>query len=489
MSYVTLDRIEQRKNNFMKAPQDHIEQRLNFAVHLRKNKRKQAVLKYREKIINSELQTRKEDIAINRNKEFSPCAIEKLLNSIDPNNCKRILNQINIMCNSEQAIKIFEFPGLILRLMQFLDVIYEDQISAICMKILMTLTSKMSDNPMLYIDALDLKKLVLCLNVNKPKTTIKVFKIFADLSSECPEIREKLIALNIHKKLIQYSNQSNNIKYIRITSEFIKSLAIDQNTLPHEVFELCMATTKKFLMLKNTKIIANSLSALNLLCKENIRKIQAVLNLDILGDILKLCLHKKKEIQEAAIFVIGNVSFGDTPQINELIEHNIFNYLIYTIDSQLTSVRKESAYIISNIIASGNKYLQYLLEHEIVDKLIRKLEVEDYHFIGELSFVFYNSSHLGNYRNLRVFVDKKIFYFIKRPLCNMNPVSVLNYLKFIIAILKVYEENDSTEAVESMEYTQCIDVVESLYNNPNTMVQMLVGNILEFFKKDMMMEY
>lgn len=162
---------------------------------------------------------------------------------------------------------------------------------------------------------------------------------------------------------------------------------------------------------------------------------------------------------------------------------------MHTIDSQLASVRKESAYILSNIIASGSQYLQYLLEHEIIDKLIRKLEVEDYHFIRELSFVFYNSSHLGNYRNLRVFVDKKVFYFIKKPLCNMNPVSVLNYLKFIIAVLEVYEENNSTEAVESMEYTQCIDVVESLFNNPNAVVQMLVGDILEFFRKDMIMEY
>ncbi|OMJ86767.1 hypothetical protein SteCoe_11621 [Stentor coeruleus] len=489
MNSETIYRIEQRKNNFMKAPQDHIGQRLNFAVHLRKNKRQQAVIKYREKNINSELQAGKEEITIKGRLEFSFGAIEKLLNFIDQNNCKMVLNQILIICQSNQDLKILDFPNLVLRFTDFLDSIYEDEISEIAMTILMVLTSKISYNPMLYIDSLDLNKLVLCLNENKPKTSVKVFKTFADLASDCSEMREKIISLGIHKKLINYSYQTNNIKCLRITSEFIKSLAIDQKTLPHEVFELCLATTKKFLMIKKTKITINSLTALSLFCRENLRKIQAVINLGILDDILKLCLHKNKQIQEASIYIIGNISYGDPPQINELIEHNIFNYLIKTIDSHSNSVRKETVYIISNIIASGNKYLQYLLEHEIIDKLICKLEVDDYHFIKELSFVFYNSSHLANYRNFRVFVDKKVFYFIKGPLCSVNPVSIVNCLKFIIAVLKVYGENDSMEAIESMEYTQCIDVVESLCNNPNTTVQMIAEDILEFFKKDMAYEF
>lgn len=473
------ERIENRKNNFMRySGSSNI--RSNFAVSLRKENRIKLANKYRE---SSQDSTSTIIIpALPSTVSFEE-KIKELL-SINPDSIVHlhsILISVLSICTKERVFGLLSMPDCIYKLNTYANVSYPDEVS----KIVLSIWTKLFGGVKLTkkaIEIIGIDNIINSITMTKPLTAEQAIIALGNLNGDGTELRNFILSQKVHIFLISFLKNVNNIKVLRASSFFFMNLSREQNSLPYEDFDKISQEFKKLIKFDDAEIRNQSLYGLGLLIKENKKRIQTLINMNILPLLFELSTHSSLTICDPALKIIGNIAFGDDYQCRHLLEKGLLDYLGPALCNSNACIRKEALYIISNIIACNSYCLQLTLDHPIWPFIIKLLNDSEKSVASEASYIFYNIAYIGSFNQITEIIEKGNFLEINNAVDTFDPCILKNYLTFFKLILEMGEKNNSSIVIDAIIATGCIQKIEKLQKHMNSSIYNLVTDILNYFQ-------
>lgn len=483
MDFNTAARLENRKNEFMKMPEFRNVGENHFAISLRKENRNKLVKQRRkhqedEKVLET-------PVSVGENLIFLSFSdqINRLLafSNVDIEGNIRNLKTIRRLCSKENNFQLLRYPAYVSALIPLLDLSIPDEISYLVLSIITKLLSGNSKTTRIAINLISLSEIRNAIHLTKPKTTEQAIWAFGNIAGDSAELRNLLLSTETHTFLIKLCVSGKNLPISKALSFFFMNLSRCQSSLPYQDFENILYILKIFLQSSDEDVLCNTLSALEVSSKENLKKIQMLLNANILSTILDLSLNPSLMISEFALRVVGNLSYGDNAQVQQLIDGKILDFLHCALNHGQAIVRKEALYSIGNIIANSAYFLQFIIEHPVCEAVIEKLKDTDYSVRKENSFVFYNISMLGIANQVKELVKKDVFVGLKHALRTSDPELLKNFLNFVVFALKSDKITCDSLCVDALESSGCIEIIETLQKHMNPVVYSQVAEVLKYF--------
>jgi len=93
---------------------------------------------------------------------------------------------------------------------------------------------------------------------------------------------------------------------------------------------------------------------------------QAVVNADVLSQVVKIISNPKKNIRKESCWMLSNIAAGNIDQVHMLVNtpELISKVMIQLSSGSEWDVRKEAAWVVSNIATGGNRsHVQKIVEH------------------------------------------------------------------------------------------------------------------------------
>ena len=487
MSSTTEARIALRQHDFMGAPDFQSSFGPSFAITLRKEKRQQLASQNRDQFRDQDHEELPKLSLLPNYSTMSFSDQMKLLLSYSPatqQDQESLIREVGRLCSKENNFELSRHPTHIRTLVGFLSVSYSDELSFQVLKIFTKLLSGNTKSTKVAISSIGLSNITDSLCQSKPKTAEQAIWALANIAGDCSELRDDLISKQIHLLVLSLCRSCKLQGLYKAVAFFLMNICRSQNTLPSPDLEQILSVLKVFLYQQEDDVLERTLLALELSCKNNIKKIQAILNLNLLDRILELTMSASLIISEAALKVIGNCSYGDNGQVQKLIDSGVLKYLEKALGHSQAIMRKEALFTLSNMIANGPYFIQYVIEHHVCDLFIEKLKDTDFGVKKEISFILFNISMIGSHEQVRILVEKSVFSGLKYALRNADSELLKNFLRFIKKSLD-YEENSSDKPIQDNFYDSgCLEVVERLQKYMNPVIFELVLAILRYFSSE-----
>lgn len=194
---------------------------------------------------------------------------------------------------------------------------------------------------------------------------------------------------------------------------------------------------------KNNLIIPALRTVGNLVSGDD-HQTQAVIDAGLLNVMNKLLTHTKKNIRKEALWLLSNIAAGTPHQLATLM--NIPNLITYVIQQLSTNVewepRKEAVWVICNILTSGNEsHIIQLVEHGVLGQLCELLGIS----------------------------DVKILLIV---LDGIDSILNLGTIKEKLGIFELFDEAGGIEKIEQLQehenneiYKKCVSLIEKYFND------------------------
>ena len=333
-----------------------------------------------------------------------------------------------------------------------------------------------------------LQTFVSAVNKSRPKSSAQAIWALGNIAGDGSELRTLLLKENIHKFLFHFAKENHRKLIQRPLSFFFMNISREQASLMYEDFEIIVAALKILLYSEDSETKGQCLFALGIICLDNPKRIQGILNLNILPVVLEYTRDLSITIHDPALKLIGNISIGDNGHVDCLFKANVLDYIDLAFENSSFKVKKEAVYIISNIIGTDLYCLQKVLDHPVILKVIDLLTINDLSVLKELSYVFYNIGFVGNIAQFKILIEKSVFYKMKYALNTLDATILKNFLHFIKTVLKFLEINKMDDYREVFLQSGCLEVIEGLQKHMNACVYELIVDIIKHFEHDEVIE-
>ena len=469
------DRVELRRQNFMKSLFGQPQSREDFQISLRKAKR--------QNFINTLRTTTKtiQDIEMSNETFFSNLILDHLKSlEFSSSHFELIakLESINELI-SEKTIKTLNSnPELTQKLSNYISIQTPDEISYLALKIIFK-ESKIES----CLNLIPIPQLISSLDISKPCTSKMILKIFECYASKSPHNAQTLINAEVHKYILNLlTTETSEFKYS--ISLIYMHLICNFKLMNFKTYEEIITSYKSLIESNEKNVLIISLYSISQLLEKDTRRIKFFLQLKIINRIIELINHTDIDISNKALKVAGDVTFAEDPQITYLIEQGLLDILSRTTKQSNEEIRTESFYILSNIVASGKDMVEVLLKHDVFFSIIESLSDQNMKVLKEVSFVYMNLSAVASWSQLECFVSNGVFNYMKDALVfNVHQIT-LNFLKFCDKVMAGACDNKAQFVFDNFLDSGCLELVEKKNKNMNPAIYHVVTSILKYFVSD-----
>jgi hypothetical protein len=248
------DRVEQRRQNFMKSLINQPQFREDFQINLRKSKR--------QNFINSLRGASKpsQDISMINDSYFSNLILDQLKSleySSSNSDLSTKLQSINELI-SDKTIKTLQTnPHLTQKLSSYISIQTPDEVSYLVLKIILKVFKTESS-----LNFLSIPQLIAAVDTSKPNTSKIILKIFECYSSKSPENSQILIQANLHKSLFNLA-RTEIPEFTYSISLIYMHLICSSKSMKLQIFEQIIMAYKYLIQSNDKNILIVSLYSIS----------------------------------------------------------------------------------------------------------------------------------------------------------------------------------------------------------------------------------
>lgn len=472
------ERVENRKQNFMKPNKFDGDDRSEFAVNLRKKKR-QIDFQNKRKQNKHQNEIRMSDPTINNPLIRQILSIlESLTSEVQ---LESDLASIKALCSNFNVSYLLEYPQIVTRLNYFTQQTFTDNASSIVMNLWAKIFTENTSTCKKAVLLIPINSILQAMVISKPKTCQKAFLCLGNLAGDCKEFRIQLFSNNVHVVALQILMHCDDINVYRAASFFYVHMSKEQILFTLKKLDELLSGLRLLIFLDDENVLTHCLYAMHNIIKEDLKKIERFTHFGVIERLIDLAASPCVSISEAALRVLGDITFGDTGQINILIEKGLLDLLCNTICLSSSSLRKESIYMISNIIASGPMMIEEIMRHALANKLVLSLRENERNLLLEVSFIYKNFALVASWRHFEGLLNLGVLTYLKSNLRYLEVEISKNFLIFAEKLLNLARENHALSVFDDFSSTGCVESVELLQKHMNPVIYNKVIAILNYF--------
>jgi len=517
------DRLEERKKNFQKLPDEEEVKRKRdeTIVQLRKKKRSDHIAKKRA-LMSSSGKTAQDSEAISSGPlTFEPHKVPQALANIEPRLIEESLSH-------SQRLSL---------LISFIQSSQNPTELNLAVQTLRGLISFEYNSPVEAIGGLDIhKKLIECLSFDNKNLAYEAMWCLTNLASGPTHIVRKLVAEGAVEALSKFINSSEpelvdqavwalgnisgdsvehrnavcnsgvaevlirNISTAKtmeygvmtnsmwVLSNLVRGHPGPSNNLVREV----LGVVPKVINLDYEETLAETLWLLANASEGDTNRIQLVLNTGTVQRVISLLMHSNNRIKTGALRTIGNICTGDEVQTQTIIDNGGLDKIeaVLSVGAKRV-IKKEALWTLSNIAAGSAKQSYTVVSHSVFRFVKEGCSEVDYEVRKEALFVIANATFTGKEETIRKGLEKGILKLLVENLENDDSRLLTITLETIKNVLKANKEHVllTNQAVDkvSIEFDELggLNFLERLQSHPNqTVYDLSVEIITNYFGVD-----
>lgn len=272
-----------------------------------------------------------------------------------------------------------------------------------------------------------------CKDVNVLQNTLDAI---SNIACDCIPFRDMCLNENILQQVIiiieKYSGDKNT-NILRSAASAISSLC-GGNQQPLQVSNLSLPIIEKLLFHSDDDVVESACWAASYLSQGDNTRIQAILDHNMVSQLVKLLQHSKSRIQSPALKTVGNIVTGDDQQTQAVVDAGALPILRNLLKNK--QFRQEAAWTISNITAGNSIQVKAVIDADIIPQLISILKSNcEWDVKKEAGWAIANAIEHASVENIKYLVKMKCV----KPLCEILQcqddqlvVAVLGGLKNIL---------------------------------------------------------
>lgn len=472
------ERVEHRKQNFMKPNNYEEEFRIEFAVNLRKKKR---LSEFQKKRKQTKLQS---DVNMLDSGVTNPIISEvySILDSMtSEDQLEQNLIALKSLCQKCNVCFLLDHPQIVTKLNLFTQQHFSDNVSSIVMSIWGKIFTENTLTCKKALSLIPISSILQAINIHKPKTCQKALVCLGNLASDCRDFRIQLINENAQAVILQLVIHCSNIDVCKVVSFFYLHISKEQNMFTLKKLDELLSGLRHLVFFEDGHVLSQCLIAMHNIIREDLKKIERLTHFGVIERLISLSSNASASISESALKVIGDIAYGDICHINILIEHGLFDLLTKTICLSRSQTRKESMYVISNILASGATILEEVMKHELSSKIVQSLRENDKEILLEVSYIFKNFAVVGSWKHFEGLLNLGVLAYLKDVLRHHEVETCKNFLAFTEKLLIHAKENQALWVFDDFSSAGCVESVEVLQKHMNAAIYHKVSEILNYF--------
>eukprot|EP01100_Stratorugosa_tubuloviscum_P000596 TRINITY_DN112_c1_g2_i1.p1 TRINITY_DN112_c1_g2~~TRINITY_DN112_c1_g2_i1.p1 ORF type:complete len:463 (-),score=234.70 TRINITY_DN112_c1_g2_i1:10-1398(-) len=234
-----------------------------------------------------------------------------------------------------------------------------------------------------------------------------------NIAGDCARFRDMLLNLDALEKISKVVLQERQITLLRNATWAMANLCRGKPQPALCKIQPALPTIAKLIHHSDSSIVADALWALSWLSDGENRRIQALLDCNILPDIVTKLDADKPDLIVPALRCVGNIASGDEMQTEMLVSTNVLEILRKLLNNVKKSIRKETCWTLSNILAGSISQIQAVIDADLIPILINIIDEEDISIRKEALFAIANGLTTGNSNQIQTIIN----YNCITPLC------------------------------------------------------------------------
>lgn len=361
--------------------------------------------------------------------------------------------------------------GVIPDLIQLLDLNSNPEFQYEAILSLTFLITKTSLEISFLIIKQSVKKILKMIDSQIEEIKLQVGLFIGNLSGTSSKIRDLLINERIYDKIITTLVSTNDKRLIKNYTWALGNFFRIKPVMTYDSAKKSIKTVAKnlFFLQDDKDFLADACFILCFITENYKEGIKELLELEILGNIIKLLDCNVPYIQVTSLRLVGNIAAGNANQTQKLIDLGLLPYLKKTIFNQKKMIRKETAWILSNIAAGTQKQVEILIEQDFLEIFQNRIQNDLNDVQKECIWAMCNLTNVKNEILMKKILEQNILGCIKFCLLineTKNLAVNLEALNNLLQFGKEHKLNNVNIVAEEMERIGMLDILENLQSHP-----------------------
>jgi hypothetical protein len=300
---------------------------------------------------------------------------------------------------------------------------------------------------------------------------LQVALFIGNLSGASSKIRDFLINEKIYDKIITSLASTNQKKLIKNYTWALGNFFRIKPVMNYDTAKKSIkAVAKNLFFLQDDKDFLGDACFILCFITENYKEgIKELLELEILENIIKSLDYDVTYIQVTSLRLLGNIAAGNANQTQKLIDLGLLSYLKKTIFNQKKMIRKETAWILSNIAAGTQKQVEILISENFLEIFENRIQNDLNEVQKECIWALCNLTNVKNKILMEKILQQGILGCIKYCLLINETKNLAVNLEALNNLLQFGNDNKINNVnivAEEMERIGMLDILENLQSHP-----------------------
>jgi len=235
----------------------------------------------------------------------------------------------------------------------------------------------------------------------------------SNIACDCVAYRDMCLNENILQQVIKIIESNPDTLILRSAASAISSLC-GGNHQPLQVSKAALPVISKLLNHSDDDAVESACWAASYLSQGDNTRIQAILDHNMVDQLVALLQHQKSRIQSPALKTVGNIVTGDDKQTQAVVDAGALPILKNLLKHK--QFRQEAAWTISNITAGNAVQVKAVIDSDIVPPLIHILRSNcEWDVKKEAGWAIANATEHASDEHIRYLVKMKCV----KPLCEL----------------------------------------------------------------------
>lgn len=235
----------------------------------------------------------------------------------------------------------------------------------------------------------------------------------SNIACDCVSYRDMCLNENVLHQVITIIESKPGTLILRSAASAISSLC-GGNHQPLQVSKAALPIISRLLNHEDDDAVESACWAASYLSQGDNTRIQAILNHNMVNQLVILLKHPKSRIQSPALKTVGNIVTGDDQQTQAVVDAGALPILKHLLKHK--QFRQEAAWTISNITAGNAVQVKAVIDSNIVPPLIGILRSNcEWDVKKEAGWAIANATEHASDEHIRYLVKMKCV----KPLCEL----------------------------------------------------------------------
>jgi hypothetical protein len=309
----------------------------------------------------------------------------------------------------------------------------------------------------------------------------------ANISGDSQLFRDQLLNNNILFVLIDHINgQEIKINYVRNMAWLLSNLCRGKPYPPYEKVVDVLPLLARLLKVNDEEVLINVLWTFSYLSDGENEKIQNIIDLGVVPDIINCTNKKTVNVATPALRCVGNMLTGTDIQTDFLLKYHVITYLLNQLNSNRRVFRKEACWAFSNLLAGDYRQIQEVLDTEkVIKRLVEIIYNDDPDVKQEGLYALSNCTNGAVFEQIQFLVSQDIItVFVDAIVATENAKAIITCLDGLHNILKsgnAYIQQGAAMNPYLVKLEDCggIKAIERLQHHPDTDVYNKISAIID----------